>query len=383
MFWKIVFINKAIHFTYFSPQISMPQYSILNDVTIVDFTRLLPGPLATQMLADLGAKILKIESEDTPDYLRFFPPQHVETSAYFKALNYNKQIVRLNYKTKQGQSEIYDLIKSATIVVEQFRPGVMKNYHLDYETLCKINPRIIYVSISGYGQKSVRAHEAGHDLNYLALSGLLSITGTPEKPIIPGMQIADVAGGSYMAVNACLAALCHLKNTGEGQYIDVAMTDSILPLMTLQYAQFQAENEVLRRGSFELAGSQPNYNVYCCSDQQWVALGALEFKFWKNFCEAVQQPSWIDNCFLPEEEKQHFFIEIKAFFQSKPRAYWLEIAAKHDVCLSPILQLNEIQNEAHWKNNDIFMKDKDGFIYITQPIKFGLPTTQNFHQKTE
>lgn len=357
----------------------MPQYAILNDVTILDFTRLLPGPLATQMLADLGAKVYKIENKNSPDYLRFFPPVGQENSAYFEALNYNKQFLNIDFKTLQGQAEIYEIIKSTTIVIEQFRPGVMKNWHLDYATLRTIQPEIIYVSISGYGQNSSRAQHAGHDINYLSISGLLSMNGTTEKPVIPGMQIADVAGGSYMTVNACLAALYHLKNTGEGQYIDVSMTDCVVPLMTLQYARFQAENQVLPRGGFELSGSQANYNVYQCKDKLWIALGALEPKFWDKFCEVTLHPEWKKNIFLGETDMQSFFRQVQDLFKSQPRTYWVELGTVYDICLTPVLQLNELQMDSHWNKNDIFFKDKNDFFYITQPIKFGLPHTHYFN----
>lgn len=342
----------------------------LQGLTILDFTRLLPGPMATQLLAEMGATVLKIESPDSPDYIRFFPPYAGEYSAYFNAVNRSKKSLSISFSTEEGKQQIYDLVKTADVLFEQYRPGIMDKMGFGYEQLKAINPKLIYVSITGYGQTGPLAQQAGHDLNYLAISGLLSITGTKEKPVIPGMQIADVAGGSYMAVNGCLAALYARNITGNGQQVDIAMTDCIMPLMALHYAQFHAEKNIVDKSMFELSGRQANYNVYECADAKWIALGALEPKFWDKFCELVQLPEWRYNIMLPEAEMELFKQEVATLFKTKTQAEWLQMAEGKDICLTPILDLSEIEHHPHLQHRQMFVKDENGFTSIANPIKF-------------
>ncbi len=342
----------------------------LQGLTILDFTRLLPGPMATQLLAEMGAAVLKIESPDAPDYIRFFPPYAGEYSAYFNALNRGKKSLSINFSSEEGKAKIYELVKTADILFEQYRPGIMNKMGFGYEQLKAINPRLIYVSITGYGQTGPMAQKAGHDINYLAISGLLGITGDKTKPVIPGMQIADVAGGSYMAVNGCLAALYSRSVTGKGQHVDIAMTDAIMPLMALHYAQFQAEKNVLPKGMFELSGRQANYNVYECADGKWVALGALEPKFWDRFCDMIQQPEWKYNIMLPEEDMEKFKVEVATLFKTKTQAEWLQLSANEDICLTPVLDLSEIEHHEHLQHRQMLVKDENGFTGIANPIQF-------------
>lgn len=351
----------------------MPQQNAigpLEGLTILDFTRLLPGPMATQLLAEMGATVLKIESPDSPDYIRFFPPYAGEYSAYFNAVNRSKKSLSISFSTEEDKQQIYDLVKTADVLFEQYRPGIMDKMGFGYEQLKAINPKLIYVSITGYGQTGPMAQHAGHDLNYLAISGLLSITGTKEKPVIPGMQIADVAGGSYMAVNGCLAALYARNITGNGQQVDIAMTDCIMPLMALHYAQFQVEKNIVDKGMFELSGRQANYNVYECADAKWIALGALEPKFWDKFCDLVQLPEWKYNIMLPEAEMELFKQEVARLFKTKTQEEWLQMAEGKDICLSPILDLSEIEHHPHLQHRQMFVKDENGFTSIANPIQF-------------
>jgi len=340
----------------------------LKGLKVLDFTRLLPGPLATQMLAEMGADVMKVEDPDAPDYIRNFTPFVEEQSAYFLALNRSKKSLAINYTSEEGRKIIYELAKSADILFEQFRPGVMDKMGLGYETLKAINPKLVYVSITGYGQTGPLSQEAGHDLNYIAIAGLLGITGDETKPVIPGGQVADVAAGSYMAVNGALAALYAREKTGEGQHVDVAMTDAVLPIITLQYARYKAENKVLPAGKFELSGGIANYNVYQCADKKWVALGALEPKFWNNFCDLVHQPEWKNNILLPPSEMEPFKKTVADLFRTKTQSEWLTISERKDICLTPVLQLDELENHPHHIHRKNFSKEY--FAAIQQPVQF-------------
>jgi crotonobetainyl-CoA:carnitine CoA-transferase CaiB-like acyl-CoA transferase/putative sterol carrier protein len=349
---------------------------VLKGLKVLDFTRLLPGPLATQMLAEMGAEVIKIEDPDAPDYIRSFTPFVEEQSAYYLALNRSKKSLAINYTSEEGRKTIYELVKSADILFEQFRPGIMEKMGLGYEQLKVINPKLIYVSITGYGQTGPLAQEAGHDLNYIAIAGLLGITGDATKLAIPGGQIADVAAGSYMAVNGALAALYSREKTGEGQHVDIAMTDAVLPIITLQYSRYKAENKVLPAGTFELSGGLANYNVYQCADNKWVALGALEPKFWNNFCDLVNQSEWKNNILLPPDEMEPFKKTVSELFKTKTQKEWLTISEGKDVCLSPVLQLDELENHPHHIHRNNFSKEY--FASILQPVQFSASEKKSF-----
>jgi alpha-methylacyl-CoA racemase len=340
----------------------------LKGLTVLDFTRLLPGPLATQMLADMGATVIKVEDPDAPDYIRNFAPFYEGQSAYYRALNRSKQSLAINYNSEEGREIIYKLAETADVLIEQFRPGVMDKMALGYERMKAINKKLVYVSITGYGQTGPMAQEAGHDLNYIAIAGLLGVTGDETRPVIPGGQIADVAAGSYMAVNGTLAALYAREKTGEGQHVDVAMTDAVLPIITLQYARYKAEGKVLPAGTFELSGGIANYNVYRCADGKWVALGALEPKFWNNFCELVSREDWKNNILLQQEDMKLFKQEVAELFNTKTQQEWLSLSEGKDICLTPVLQLDELENHPHHVHRKNFTREY--FASILQPVQF-------------
>ena len=344
----------------------------LEGIKILDLSRLLPGPLATQMLADMGADTIKIEDVNSPDYIRFFPPMVADDSALYLSLNRNKRSIAINFKSTEGKEIFFALVKSADVVVEQYRPGIMEKIGIGYEQAKKVNPKIIYVSVTGYGQTGPYAQKAGHDLNYIALSGVLANIGTKERPVIPGVQIADVSG-SYAAVNGCLAALLQRGKTGEGQHVDISMTDSAMLFATLIHAQAWAENKNVERGNFQLSGALANYNVYETADGKFVALGALEPKFWICFCEAVQKPEWKNKIIAPEEEMAKVKEEVTALFKSKTRAEWEHFAEQYDVCLTPVLENSELaQNENLIHRNMVFETETGNkkLNTIGTPIKF-------------
>ena len=350
----------------------------LAGIKILDLSRLLPGPLATQMLADMGAEIIKIEDINSPDYIRFFPPFVDDDSALYLSLNRNKRGIALNLKSEEGKEFFFSLLKTADVVIEQFRPGVLDKMGIGYEYAKSINPKIIYVSITGYGQTGPYAQKAGHDLNYIAISGLLANIGTKEKPVIPGVQIADVSG-SYAAVNGCLAALLQREKTGEGQHVDISMTDSAVPFATLIHAAAWADGRNIERENFQLSGELVNYNVYETADAKFVALGALEPKFWMTFCDAVNKPEWKNKTFGPADEIQKLKEEVSSLFKNKTRNDWEEFSEQHDVCLSPVLETNELQNNPQLQARNMVLETEAGtkkLNTIGATIKFSASENQ-------
>ncbi len=316
----------------------------LAGIRILDFTRLYPGPLGTRLMAVLGAEVIKIEDVRHPDPMRFYPPFLGEESAGYVAVNHGKQILNLDFSSADGQEQLAELIRTADVLVEQFRPGVMRELGLDYESVRQYNPKLIYVSLTGYGQSGPMAQQAGHDINYIGYAGILSLTGNPKAgPVLPGVQIADVAGGAYWLIIRTLAALWQRQRTGEGEHVDVAMLEGTLPLITLQWAQYHASGQRSGPGEHPLAGGLPNYNVYRCKDGKYLALGALEQKFWEAFCDLVERPEWKPLHFAMGKEGERLKKALQKLFQQRTREEWLALAEGKDVCLSPVLELEEVK----------------------------------------
>jgi len=343
----------------------------LKGLRILDFSRLLPGPLAALLMADMGADVIKVENPDTPDYIRYFPPPVNGESAFYLSLNRSKRSLALNYASSEGKQIVYRLAKNADIVIEQFRPGVMAGMGLGYDDLKKVNPKIIYVSITGYGQDGPYAQKAGHDLNYIGYSGLLGVTGESGKPpVIPGGQVADVAAGAYMAVSGALAAVYAREKTGHGQQVDVAMLDCVMPVTTLQTAQYYATGKNPERGTFALSGGIANYNVYECADGKYVALGALEPKFWEQFCDLVSMPEWKIRLLDTGEAMETLKKEVASVFKKKTRAEWLQISEGKDACITPVLEMSELENDPQIQHRRMIVESPAGFKSIGIPLKF-------------
>jgi alpha-methylacyl-CoA racemase len=321
----------------------------LEGVRILDLTRLLPGGFCTLLLADMGADVLKVEDTGTGDYIRWMPPYYGgeeqqregTASAYFLALNRNKRSLRLNLKDERGRDVLLRLVEDYDVVVESFRPGVMDRLGVGYEALRARNRRVIYCPISGYGQDGPLTARSGHDTNYLALNGLLGLTGRRGGPPIQSAgQIADLGGGGLMAAVGILAALHERERSGEGQVVDISMTDGALSWLAMVAARYFAEQKVPRRGEPELAGGIACYFPYETKDEKWVSLGALEPKFWQNWCNGVGRPDLIEKQF--EHPDSEAGADIATVFRERTRDEWTAFAGEHDCCLEPILDLDEV-----------------------------------------
>jgi crotonobetainyl-CoA:carnitine CoA-transferase CaiB-like acyl-CoA transferase len=327
----------------------------LSGIKVLDFSTLLPGPLATLMLAEAGADVLKIERPDGED-MRRFPPQWSGTGAAFALLNRGKRGITLDLKTERA--EVEELIRGADIVVEQFRPGVMGRLGLGYDDVRAINPRIIYCSISGYGQSGPRAHEAGHDINYIAATGLLALNpGDAASPVVPPMLAADIAGGSFPAMINILLALRQRDLTGEGCYLDIAMTDAMFTFAWYALAIGQATGVYPKAGELMLAGGSPRYRLYPTRDGELVACGALEQKFWETFAKVIGLTA--DQV---DDRKDPVTVQkaVAARIAARTAAEWAPIFEAADCCVTLVKPLAQAVNDAHFVARGLFSERVDG-----------------------
>jgi crotonobetainyl-CoA:carnitine CoA-transferase CaiB-like acyl-CoA transferase len=267
----------------------------LSGCLVLDLTRLLPGPYCTLLLADFGADVIKVEDPGLGDYARWNEPKVGEDSAFFSSLNRNKKSVTLNLKTAEGKELFLRLVEQADILVESFRPGVMDRLGLGYATLKTVNPRLIYSAITGYGQDGPYAGYPGHDINYLSYAGMLELQGERnQKPTPPVVQVADLGGGALMAAVGILLAMQARQQTGEGQFVDISMTDGVISWLQTILPNYLANNELPKRGEMTLSGEKACYAVYETADGRYIAVGALEAKFWQEFCLGIGRPDFVE-----------------------------------------------------------------------------------------
>jgi len=322
----------------------------LKGVQVLDLTRLLPGPLCTMILGDYGAEVIKVEDVQAGDLTRYVGSSlgggMGAEGSLFRQLNRNKKGLALDLKEDRGKAILKRLATQADILVEGFRPGVMDRLGIGYGELSRFNERLVYAAITGYGQESPYRHRAGHDLNYVALSGLLELSA--EKggpPVMPTSQMSDVAGGALMGVNGIMIALFERERTGKGRFVDVSMTRGMLPWLTYPASYLGRGDELPRRGQCLLSGAYACYNIYKTADGKYMSLGALEPVFWQRFCEAVNKPQWIERQFEQEENEpvgsRALIEEVRALFKSKTRAQWEELFKEIDACCEPVLDINE------------------------------------------
>lgn len=344
----------------------------LKGINVLDFSTLLPGPFATRYLADMGAEILRVEAPNKPDLLRSLPPlvtiKGETVGASYAYLNRDKAQITLDLKSPADIATLYELVRNIDIVIEGFRPGVMGKLKLSYAELSAINPRIIYCSITGYGQTGPLKNRAGHDANYLALSGLASYSGT-TKPVLSSVQIADIAAGSLHAVIGIQAALLERTVTGLGQFIDISMTDCCLALHGISGANALAQQKSPTFGS-ELLNGGFFYGYYETAEGRWLSVAGLEPKFVDAFCTAIQQPEWTMRFFDPLAQTA-LRADLSQLFKTLPMAHWVALFEQTDACVEPVLDILEVQDHPHFKARKMF---QDGMV--SHPIKYGQPTEE-------
>lgn len=351
--------------------------TILAGLKILDFSSSLPGPFATMMFADLGADVIHVESARRVDMMRIMPPKDQDRESYVhQYLNRSKRSLTLNLKTEEAVSIVKELIQEYDIIIEGFRPGVMKRLGLDYEALRVVNPKLIYCSITGYGQTGPYANRPGHDNNYLSLAGVLDHSRQKDKkPSAMGIQIADVAGGTLHAAVGVLAAALHREKTSEGKYIDVSMTDAVFSMNALSGSAYlggghipQPEGEILNGGTF--------YDYYKTKDGRYFSVGSLEPHFRKLLCEALDIPEIIENTFNDSAYTQARFKEaICDAFCTKTFDQWLEIFNEDfHGCVEPVLTVEEACNhpQIRARNMIVEVPKEDGTIQqqISSALKF-------------
>lgn len=328
----------------------------LQGIKVLDLTRLAPGPFCTMILGDLGAEVIKIEG---PPSGRLTQPglTDKEETAPYAALDRNKKSLVLNLKLDEAQQIFYKLAKTADVIVEGFRPGVVKRLGIDYEKTKKVNSRIIYCSITGYGQDGPYYDLPGHDLNYISFGGVLGIIGTREgDPIIPSNLVGDYAAGGMNAAIGILAAVIARESTGKGQYLDIAMTDGVISLMTRNISEYYASGKLPQRGNERLTGGLPFYNVYQTSDGKCLSIGCLEPWFYENLCRALGREDLIPYQNTTGEKRTEIFSIFKAIFSTKTRDEWFDFLRQHDIPVGKVYELDELAGDTQLTNRNMIVE---------------------------
>lgn len=332
--------------------ISLP----LEGIKILDLSRYLPGPFCTQILADFGAEVIKVEDPKGGDLGRSLTPLIEGESARFYTVNRNKKSITLDLKKDAGKEVFKKLVTQADVIIDQFRPGVMKKMGLDYDNLKKINPGIIYCAITGYGLTGPLRDVAGHDLNYLNLSGVTGLTGTYKgMPAMSGVQIADIAGGTLYSAIAILLALASRAKNGQGQLCDVAMMDCSISLLAYTLGEWAGWGRLPEMGNDVLTGGYACYNIYETKDGKYVSLGAVEDKFWAEFCDKIDRAEYIKPQWNTSLQ-QDILADVRAIMLTKARDEWVEFFAQSDICFTPVLTLEEMCDYPQVIARDMILK---------------------------
>jgi crotonobetainyl-CoA:carnitine CoA-transferase CaiB-like acyl-CoA transferase len=324
---------------------------------VLDLSRLLPGPYCSLLFADLGADVIKVEEPGRGDYARRTPPFWGESDvgAYFLLLNRNKKSLAIDLKAEAGKVIFRRLVRTADVLLESFRPGVMDRLGLGWEALRAENPGLVYCAISGYGQDGPYRNLVGHDVNYMGYAGALSVTGPRDgSPLTPGVQVADLGGGALMAAFAIAAALHHRHASGQGQFVDVSMTDGVVSWLIPHLAAFFATGRVPERARERLNGGWPCYGVYETADGGHVTLGALEPQFWTNFCRLTGREDLRSLQHVEGTERDRVEGELRRLFGTRTRAEWVELLHQADVCAGPVLALDEVVRDPQLVERGIF-----------------------------
>ncbi|RLC32615.1 MAG: CoA transferase [Deltaproteobacteria bacterium] len=350
-------------------------YQPLAGIKILDCTRLLPYQYCTMLLGDLGAEVLKVEEPREGDYGRWGDGARTYESDAFVMANRNKKSMKLNLKHDKGKEILKKLAVEYDVLIESFRPGVMDRLGVGYEDMKQVNPAIIYCSTTGFGQTGPYRRMVGHDINYLGYSGILAWTGEHTgRPVVPGIPIGDMAGGGLVTAMAVLSALVGRERTGKGQYIDVGQADVLLSLNIRNTAEVLARRKGRTARPVDVRGLSLCYNTYRTSDDKFVALGAVEPKFWSNFCKTVGKEEWVENHLLRYEDGSEMTEALKTLFASKSRDEWEKIFKDVESCITPVLTPDEALENEHYKERGMIFTmddpDRGETLQIGFPAKF-------------
>lgn len=343
----------------------------LTGIRVLDMSRLLPGPYCTMLLADFGAEVIKIEEPGKGDYSRSFPPFLKDFGYWHLQLNRNKQSVVLDLKSEEGKNIFLELIKTADVVVESYRPGVLKKLGVDYEAAANVNPKIIYCSLSGYGSKGPLAHKADHDLGYLSLAGVTAMSGEADgAPAIPGVLMADM-NAALSAGMSIMIALRHAALTGQGQEIDISLFNVAMNLMPGAASLFFGSGFVAERGNNWLTGAYANYNIYATADGRYISIGCLEKKFWRNLCIGLGKEELID---MIDDESNHSYLkqQLAAAFKQKTMREWEKFFADKDACVTPVLNFKEAVESEQVQANEMVLNVRDDELGEYQQLGFAM-----------
>lgn len=330
----------------------------LDGIRVLDFSTLLPGPLATLMLVEAGAEVIKIERPGRGDEMRSYEPKFGEDAVNFGLLNRGKRSIALDLKTDGAVERLMPLIRSADVIVEQYRPGVMERLGLGYAALSAINPGLIYCSITGYGQSGPKAAEAGHDLNYVAETGMLSLAaGSDGAPVLPAALVADVGGGTYPAVVNILLALLERNRTGKGCHLDIAMADGMFTFLYWAMGNGLTEGQWPVPGGDLVTGGTPRYQMYRTADGRFLAAAPLEDKFWAAFCGIIGLPEeFRDDSRDPIGTKQ----AVAGLIAGKDSTHWYAAFAGKDVCCAIMSSMEEALANPHFQQRGLFARRLTG-----------------------
>lgn len=341
----------------------------LQGVRVLDLTRLLPGPVATLHLADLGADVIKIEDQGAGDYARTMGEGPGGVSVFYRSVNRNKRGLCLDLKQAAGRDVFLRLAGAADIVVESFRPGVTDKLGIGFAAVRAVNPKIVYCAISGYGQTGPLAMAAGHDLNYIGFSGVLEQIGVNSgQPAIPNLQIGDLLGGAMSGVMGILAALFDAQRTGQGRFVDVAMSEAVLAHNLFPLFALQSETGVAERGGDMLSGGDAGYGVYATADGRYMAVAPLEEKFWRLFCSALGRADWTSRHGERGVKAAELRRELEDLFVSRTQAQWVELFANVDCCVTPVLNVAEALEHPQFVARGMSVR-ADGVRQFSPPLK--------------
>jgi crotonobetainyl-CoA:carnitine CoA-transferase CaiB-like acyl-CoA transferase len=336
----------------------------LAGILVLDFTTLLPGPLATLLLAEAGAEVIKIERPGGED-MRHYEPRFDGESAMFALLNRGKKSLVLDLKNKSDRDKLVPLLARADVLVEQFRPGVMARLGLGYDAVRAINPKLIYGSITGYGQTGPRAGEAGHDLNYIGHTGLLALNpGPPDRPVVPPALIADIAGGTFPAVMNVLLALRQRDRSGQGCHLDIAMTDAMFTFASHALASGHVTGAFPGMGGARLTGGSPRYQIYPTKDGKFVCCAALEQRFWEPFTATIGlAQDFVDDRRDPDATRA----AIAKIIAGRTAEEWRPLFAAADCCVTVMATLQQALHDPHFVERGLFAHQVAGPTGATMP----------------